>query len=323
MKKVSYMKKVGWLVVIFLVVTAVVFVVLTYPRYQHDVYAARERLLAGSQVIQTNSGPIEYATVGDGYPVLVVHGAGSGYDQGLILAQFVGDDFRRIAISRFGYLCTPLPANASPATMADAYVDLLDELNISRVAIVGVSRGGPSSLQFALRHPDRCSALTMVSAISHTPPPESPMQKIVFKVIFRSDFVYWLITTKFESNLISMFGVPAEAQARLTPAEKEWASEFLQTMHPISLRKAGIYNDREYSVHDYPLECITVPTLVIHAEDDSLVSFTQGQYTAQNIPGARLIKLQSGGHFLMGQHEKVRLEVEEFLKQHTRADAEK
>ena len=55
----------------------------------------------------------------------------------------------------------------------------------------------------------------------------------------------------------------------------------------------------------------------------TLVSFTQGQYTAQNIPGARLIKLQSGGHFLMGHHEKVRSEVVEFLKQHTRAEAEK
>jgi len=323
MKKVSHIQKVGWLIVILLVVTAVVFVALTYPRYQHDMHEARERLLTGSQVIQTNSGPIEYATVEDGYPVLVVHGAGGGYDQGLILAQFEGDDFRRIAISRFGYLRTPLPANASPAAMADAYADLLDELNISRVAVIGVSRGGPSSLQFALRHPDRCSALVMRSAISHTPPKESFMQKIVFNTIFRSDFVFWLITTKFESNLISTFGVPAEAQARLTPSEKEWASEFLQTMHPISLRKAGIYNDREYSVHDYPLECITVPTLVIHAEDDSLISFTQGQYTAQNIPGARLIKLQSGGHFLMGHHEKVRSEVEEFLMQHTRADAEK
>lgn len=181
MKKVNYIKKVGWLIVIIFVVTAVVFVVLTYPRYQHDMHETRERLLSGSQIIQTNSGPIEYADVGDGYPVLVVHGAGGGYDQGLILAKtFIGDDFRWIVISRFGYLRTPLPADASPAAMADAYVDLLNELNISRVAIVGVSRGGLSSLQFALRHPDRCSALVMQSAISHTPPPESAMQKIVF-----------------------------------------------------------------------------------------------------------------------------------------------
>jgi len=323
MKKVSYIKKVGWLIVIILVVTAVVFVALTYPRFQHDMHEARERLLAGSQVIQTNSGLIEYASVGDGYPVLMVHGAGGGYDQGLILGEFVGDGFRQIAISRFGYLRTPLPVNASPVAMADAYVDLLDELNISKVAVLGISRGGPSSLQFALRYPERCSALVMWSAISYTPPPESFIQKNIFNVLFQSDFVYWLITTKFESQLISIFGVPEKTQTKLTTAEKKWASEFLQSMHPISLRKAGIYNDRKYKIHDHSLEYITVPTLVIHAEDDSLISFTQGQYTTQNIPDAQFIKLQNGGHLLMGQHEKVRSEVEEFLKQHTRADAEK
>ena len=249
MKKVSHIKKVGWLIVIILAVTAVVFVALTYPHYLHDMHEARERLLAGSQVLQTNSGPIEYAIVGDGYPVLVVHGAGGGYDQGFIIAQFVGDDFRPIAISRFGYLRTPLPDNASPAAMADTYADLLDELNISKVAVLGMSRGGPSSIQFALRYPDRCSALVMVSAISYTPPPETFIQKNIFNVLFESDFVYWLITTKFESQLISTFGVPTEAQARLTPSEKEWVSEFLQTMHPISLRKSGISNDREYSAN--------------------------------------------------------------------------
>lgn len=323
MKKVSYIKKVGWLIVIILVVTALVFVALTYSRYQHDMHEARERLLAGSQVIQTKSGPIEYATVGHGYPVLVVHGAGGGYDQGLIIGEFVGDDFHKIAISRFGYLRTPLSINASPIAMADVYADLLDELNISKVAVLGMSRGGPSSLQFALRYPNRCSALVMLSAISYTPPPESFIQKNIFNVIFQSDFVYWLITTKFESQLISMFGVPKETQVKLPTAEKKWASEFLQSMHPISLRKAGIDNDRKYKIHEHSLEHITVPTLVIHAEDDALVSFTQGQYTAQNIPGARLIKLQSGGHLLMGQHEKVKSEVEEFLKQHTQADAEK
>ena len=323
MKKVSYIKKVGWLIVIILAVTAVVFVALAYPRYQHDMHEARERLLAGSQVIQTNSGPIEYATVGDGYPVLVVHGAGGGYDQGLILAQFVGDDFRRIAISRFGYLRTPLSINASPIAMADAYADLLDELNISKVAVLGMSRGGPSSIQFALRHPDRCSALVMLSAHSYTPPPESFIQKNIFNILFESDFVYWLITTKLESKLISIFGVPKETQVKLTTAEKGWTSKFLQSMHPISLRKAGIHNDRKYKIHDYSLEHITVPTLVIHAEDDSLISFTQGQYTAQNIPDAQLIKLQNGGHLLMGQHEKVKSEIDNFLKKYTKVNIEK
>ena len=321
-KRISGKKALLFLLLI-IVITSVVFIMLNYQHYQHDMSIAREKLLVGSQVIQTPSGQIEHASVGDGYPILIVHGAGGGYDQGLILGEFVGDDFHKIAISRFGYLRTPLSINASPIAMADAYADLLDELNISKVAVLGMSRGGPSSIQFALRYPNRCSALVMLSAISYTPPPESFIQKNIFNVLFESDFVYWLITTKLKSQLISIFGVPKETQVKLTTAEKGWTSKFLQSMHPISLRKAGIHNDRKYKIHDYSLEHITVPTLVIHAEDDSLISFTQGQYTAQNIPDAQLIKLQNGGHLLMGQHEKVKSEIDNFLKKYTKVNIEK
>jgi pimeloyl-ACP methyl ester carboxylesterase len=308
---------------LIVVITSVVFIILNFPPYQHDMHTAREKLLVGSQVIKIPSGLIEYASVGDGYPVLIVHGAGGGYDQGLILGKSIDEDFRRIAISRFGYLRTPLPVNASPIEMADAYAALLDKLNISKVAVLGMSRGGPSSLQFALRYPERCSALVMISAISYTPPPESFIQNIIFNTLFESDFVYWLITTKFKSQLISIFGVPEKTQTKLTTAENKWISEFLHSMHPISLRKAGIHNDRKYRIHEHTLEHITVPTLVIHAEDDSLISFTQGQYTAQNIPDAQFIKLQNGGHLLMGQHEKVKSEIDNFLKKYTKVSIEK
>ena len=57
-------------------------------RYLKDIRAARQRLDSlGSQVIETDLGPIEYARIGDGYPVLVVHGAMGGFDQGLWLAH--------------------------------------------------------------------------------------------------------------------------------------------------------------------------------------------------------------------------------------------
>jgi CubicO group peptidase (beta-lactamase class C family) len=51
----------------------------------------------------------------------------------------VGEGFRIIAPSRIGYLRIPLPQDASPAAQADAYACLLDALNISKVAVVGVS----------------------------------------------------------------------------------------------------------------------------------------------------------------------------------------
>jgi 2-hydroxy-6-oxonona-2,4-dienedioate hydrolase len=314
---------VGLLILIVLCIVFGVVAARMYRRYRHDMALARERVLAGSQIMETDCGPIEYASVGEGYPVLVIHGAGGGYDQGLLLSQFVSEDVRLIAPSRFGYLRTPLPSNASPAAQADAYVDLLDALDIPQVAVVGISAGGPSALAFASRHPDRTSALVMLSAISHEDPPMDLVQRTVFNVMFGSDFLYWLIATNFQSSLMFTFGVPREVLAELTPAEKDWTSEFLQSLHPVSLRRAGIANDNQQSPRDCRFERISVPTLVIHAVDDSLIDISHGRYTAQNVPGARFLELESGGHILMGQHERVRSEVEAFLKKHTRAGMER
>jgi len=114
-----------------------------YTSYRRDIDRAYERIEAGSHIAQTRCGPIEYTTPGDGPPLLSVHGAGGGFDQGLELAEpLARAGFRVIAMSRFGYLRTPLPAHASAAAQADAHACLLDALTVKRVAVLGTSAGG-------------------------------------------------------------------------------------------------------------------------------------------------------------------------------------
>ncbi|MCP4541053.1 MAG: alpha/beta hydrolase [Chloroflexi bacterium] len=290
---------------------------------QREIRAARERVQTGGRIVETAAGPIEYAASGDGLPVLVVHGAGGGYDQGLLLGEMiVGDTFRQIAPSRFGYLSTPIPADASPAAQADAHAALLDELGISQVAIVGVSAGGPSALQFALRHPDRCAALVMVSAISDAPELQSspsPAPDGVYKMLFQWDPVYWLMTKAASSAFYSLFGLSFEVQAQLASEEERWLADFLQATLPVSMRADGMFNDMipRAPQDRRSLERIVAPTLVVHTIDDTLVPFQQGQFTAQSIPGAQLVALQDGGHLLMGRHAEIKAAVETFLNQYS------
>jgi pimeloyl-ACP methyl ester carboxylesterase len=138
--------------------------------FLHDLSAARVRLLNRSQTISTSFGTLEYALLGRGEPVLVVHGASGGFDQGVeLLGALAGRGFRLIAPSRFGYLRSALPADATTAMQADAYVQLLDHLGIKKVAVVGISAGAWSSLQFAIRHPDRCGALVLLVPADYLP----------------------------------------------------------------------------------------------------------------------------------------------------------
>src|SRR6188768_505767 len=105
-----------WLVVL---AVASALLVPVYASYRRSIVPAYARVSAGSQLAHTPCGPIEYAVAGEGSPVLVVHGAGGGFDQGLDLgASFARSGFRVIAVSRFGYLGTPLPADAGVIAQA-------------------------------------------------------------------------------------------------------------------------------------------------------------------------------------------------------------
>jgi pimeloyl-ACP methyl ester carboxylesterase len=146
-----------------LFVILAVFIIATvavYAVFARDMTVARARLAGRSQTTQTSFGTLEYALMGEGEPMLIVHGAAGGFDQGMdMTGSMAGRGYRLIVPSRFGYLRSTMPDNPTTAMQADAYVQLLDHLGIDKVVVVGISAGGWSSLQFAIRHPERCRAL--------------------------------------------------------------------------------------------------------------------------------------------------------------------
>lgn len=299
-------------------------VMASYRRFRTSIAKARDELAAGGTMIDTRSGPVEYAQAGTGPPILFVHGAGGGYDQALLAASaYIGSGFRVIAPSRFGYLRTPRPNDGSPAAQADAYAALLDALDLERVVVAAVSDGGPSALQFALRHPDRTAGLIMISAKSQTPPPESALQTALFNTLFRSDYLYGKLLTLFGSRLLASFGMPSDVQAGLTDEQLDHAHQYLRTMRPISLRRDGISNDRRELHHLdlelFDLERITAPALIVHGERDSLQPFTHARNSADGIPDAQLIAFEDAGHMLVEHEHEIRAAVGRFLRETTRS----
>ena len=312
--------KIGWLVAGALAVVAVVVALLIYARYRRDIRIAQEHLKSGgSQVVETACGPIEYATVGEGYPVLVVHGIFGGFDQGLVIARGnVGQGFRSIVPSRFGYLRTPLPNGASPAGQADAYACLLDALSIEQAAIVGTSAGETSALQFCLRHPDRCSALVLFSSSLPGETEAALPPEPAARAMFKSNFIFWLVTTYFSSSLRSIMGVPDGFE--LTPEYEADVAEVMKTILPVSPRSDGALFDMFVSNPDvnsgYLLEEIVVPILIVNAVDDPLTLYKNAQAAAERIPNARLVTIEDGGHMMLGHEQRIRSEIESFLREY-------
>ncbi len=285
-------------------------------RYQLYINSVKQQTLSGSKLIETPHGLIEYADVGEGYPVLVSHGGALGYTQVESVRQMLGNEsFRLIVPSRFGYLRTPMPQDASFAAQADAFADLLDALNVSKVIVMGFSFGGPAALQFALRHPDRCSALVMSMAVSHNTPPLSSENLMMQQVVMSSDLGYWAFATSFRPQFLRFMGVSLEVQANMTNEDEQYVDGMLRAMQPISARQAGVMNDfvRGQDEVNLPLETIMTPTIVFHGKDDGLVNFEYGQYTAQHVPNAKFVPFESGGHFLVGRMDAMRDEIIRFL----------
>ena len=132
--------------------------------YLWQMRLAYDRIAGQSEVFAAGGERIEYVQGGAGAAVLVVHGSGGGFDQGALIAgAVIGDGFRWIAPSRFGYLGSTLPAGATFETQADAYARLLDHLGIRQTAVVALSQGGPSALYFALKYPERVQSLVLLS----------------------------------------------------------------------------------------------------------------------------------------------------------------
>jgi pimeloyl-ACP methyl ester carboxylesterase len=293
--------------------------------YQRDIQQARHRVSSGSQIAETACGPIEYAVTGDGPLVLVVHGAGGGFDQGLDFgASLVERGFRVIAMSRFGYLRTPLPADASPAAQADAHACLLDALGIKRVAVAGASAGAPSSMQFALRHPRRITALVLLVPAIYVPrpggaPPVTTPRGTEFLIDMglRSDFLFWAASRLARRAVIrAILATPPAVVDNASPEEQARVQQVLDHILPITQRRLGLLNEAAVipSLQRYELERINVPTLTISFADDLYGTYDGARYTAEQIRGARFVGYPSGGHLWVGHQQDVSDEIVRFLK---------
>ena len=282
-----------------------------YLRYRHDMNAARARLAAVDRhAISTRWGPVEYAERGAGAPVLVVHGIFHNCVGGLLsVREFAGRRF--IAPSRFGYLGSTMPLDATPAAQADAFAALLDALGIDQIDVIGESAGATSALQFALRHPARVKHLAVL--VGNVPGSPTAVVQPSFAKLFNRQLPLWMLRTFAPSMMVRLVaGLPTGFT--LSREETRFVIEFIDSLFPVS--PAGVDFDAFRSnadVNGYTLEAIRVPTLIIHTRDDQIASHEASRRAAERIPGARFLSLESGGHLMLGQTRIIRDELDAFL----------
>lgn len=254
-------------------------------------------------------GVMAYVDEGWGEAILISHGIFGGYDQGMAsLKGLVGENHRKIALSRFGYPGSKLPARPTPQNQARVFAELLDELNIEKAFVLATSAGGAAALSFALTYPDRTKGLVLVSSgVPSAKMPAGQLKPAGPPIPLLNEFPMWLSTKSLRPVFNVFFGSDVD-------------NVFFQTMLPVKPRRKGIETDANITNLDmdlnyekYPVEDIKAPILVIHAKDDPMALFDSIEKFIDRTHPETVI-FENGGHLLSGHQAETTAAIQQFIQ---------
>jgi pimeloyl-ACP methyl ester carboxylesterase len=300
-----------------LALLAGVWVASNFQQWKKEKLAALD---AGSRIVQTAAGPVEYVEHGSGPAVLICHGAPGGYDQAaLIGAAFAKSGFRVIAPSRPGFLRTPLTTGLLFDDQADALAALLDDLGVRSASVVGFSTGAQVAVRFALRHPDRTDALVLLSPVTlpyQRYAPNEPLQILPDAALFKTtgDMGSWWFVgqTKrdprwmLDATLAADTTLDDEGRRKLAdfvlkdPAQLEFFRTLVGTQSPLSPRETGTRNDLLLvrALEPVAYEKILAPTLLVHGGADAGGKWNDVKAITGVLPSARVVTVRDAGQLV-------------------------
>ncbi|MET9992172.1 alpha/beta hydrolase [Streptomyces mutabilis] len=260
---------------------------------------------ATSRDVHTQDGKIHINDVGEGHPIVLLHGSGPG-------ATAWGNFAPNIAhlAERFRVLAVDLPgwggSEAVPVAERDhpgAVIRLLDELGIEKAALVGNSMGGVVSLATAALHKDRVSHLvTMGPAAKPRPglfaPGGGPSEGL--RILFQA---YADPSVETMAKLVDVMTCnPEFATDDLVKQRAESAQANPQHLKHFLEGLAQGRNAITRWASPEELMGITAPAMLIHGRDDRVVHFESSLELVSLIPNSRLVLLNRCGHWAQLEH---------------------
>lgn len=203
------------------------------------------------------------------------------------------------------------PEQAPPYTlddMADDAIGLLEKLNVKKAHVVGHSQGGMIAQAVAINRPGLVISLSLLSTSPSNTFDETygiPDQDLLDDFIVLSkklgfNSMFWPITRKKVFKLQKLFFEKIDTD--LTDPQVETTLEdFVSEMfsngrkpNPMSWEGLAVASAKSRIEE---LNKLNIPTLVIHGDNDIWMRYSQGKGLADNIPNAKFLTVEEGGHF--------------------------
>jgi 3-oxoadipate enol-lactonase len=207
-------------------------------------------------------------------------------------------NFRTIAIDFRGHGETPVPKR--PYKVADLVADvagILDQENVARATLVGVSLGATVAMEFALAHPDRVEGLVLMGADAAPDAGTSSVRNALFCQVVRlmgmRSFVLdgvanVLFGATFRREGGQLYRVYRTRLAALPRRAAAYAMKAWSGRRPLveSLGKLG------------------VPTLVVVGDEDVSCPLPCGEQIVQALPGATLLRIPGAGNTMPAERPR-------------------
>jgi pimeloyl-ACP methyl ester carboxylesterase len=237
------------------------------------------------------------ATIGDGPPVVMIHGLllGNLASWYFTVAPALAERRRVFLYDLRGHGRSERTATGyDVATMTDDLAALLEPFGADPVALVGHSYGALIALRFALQHPARVRALVLVEA--PLPPPRF------------ADLDRFL--SRGPEDLLTE--LPDVVRSAVAKGQRQ-ARKFVESIGALMFSTSLVTDARaEIDIPDETLRTVMCPTLCVYGRSSSAHSV--GHRLAAAIPKARLVTLE-GGHFLhLDSPALLTQEIDAFLR---------
>jgi pimeloyl-ACP methyl ester carboxylesterase/DNA-binding winged helix-turn-helix (wHTH) protein len=193
-----------------------------------------------------------------------------------------------------------LAVDAAPTLeqRADDLRVVMEATGVDRATVLGSSEGGALAMVFAATHPERVERLALHDTW------------VTGDMAERFEDVFERVQEHWGKGVV--YGTVAPAIAS-TPTGREFLARYERGSATPRIARQFLELIGEIDVASV-LPTISAPTLVMHARNDTVVPFRQGEQLAEGIPGARLIVLPGSDHYLLsGDTTAIVSALEEFM----------
>ena len=198
--------------------------------------------------------------------------------------------------------------NRSEFTLEDDLLDIeavVEQLGLERFILFGISGGGPISIMYTSRHPEKVTRLVFYGTSAGFTPGEHPRYEAATDALANLVRANWGLGSKTMADVFFPSGADQETLTRFVrfqrmSATAEMAANLLESEYRADVRPL--------------LSKFAVPALVLHRRAEQAVSFGAGRELASLLPNARFLPLDGDIHHpAYGDSESILRPVLEFL----------